>query len=117
MQQTRFRSRASRLREPKAIALLTLCALLVTASVAFAFLQMRSHKGEAAGLQALTLPGQQRWVQAGSPISSYLFGTTDLGQETVTPNIETEPAVQQLLKSAGITVIRTDFRSPNPREI
>ena len=109
MQSTRVRSLAGCLRAPRIIALLTLCALLITMSVAFAFLQIRPHKGEAAGLQALTLPGQQRWVQAGTPISSYLFGTTDLGQETVTPNIETEPAVQQLLKSAGITVIRTDF--------
>ena len=109
MQYTRIRSLVERLRGPRAIALLAMCAVLIATSGAFAIVQLRSHRGEAAGLQALTLPGQQRWMQAGTPVSSYLFGTTDLGQEGVSPNIETSPAAQQLLKSAGVTVIRTDF--------
>lgn len=109
MQYTRIRPLVERLRAPRAIALLAMCLILIATSGAFAIVQLRSQRGEAAGLQALTLPGQQRWMQAGTPVSSYLFGTTDLGQEGVSPNIETSPAVQQLLKSAGVTVIRTDF--------
>jgi outer membrane protein assembly factor BamB len=109
MQYTRIRSLVERLHSRRAIALLAMCVVLIATSGAFAIVQLRSQRGAAAGLQALTLPGQQRWVQGGTPVSSYLFGTTDLGQEGVSPNIETSPAAQHLLKSAGVTVIRTDF--------
>lgn len=109
MPYTRIRSLVERLRTPRNIALLAICALLIAGSGIVAIVQLQALRGAAAGLQALSLPGQQRWVQGGTPISSYLFGTSDLGQEGVSPNIETSPAAQQLLKSAGTTVIRTDF--------
>ena len=97
MQYTRIRPLVERLRAPRAIALLAMCLILIATSGAFAIVQLRSQRGEAAGLQALTLPGQQRWMQAGTPVSSYLFGTTDLGQEGVSPNIETSRHLAQII--------------------
>lgn len=51
------------------------------------------------------LPGQQIWKNG---VSSYLFGTNDTF-EWRHQNIETEPAVQDALRSAGFTLIRTFF--------
>lgn len=51
------------------------------------------------------LPGQQVWKNG---VSSYLFGTNDTF-EWRHQNIETEPAVQEALRSAGFTLIRTFF--------
>ena len=52
-----------------------------------------------------TLPGQQIWKQG---VSSYLFGTND-SYEWSTHNIQTEPAIQEALRSAGFTLIRSFF--------
>lgn len=51
------------------------------------------------------LPGQQIWKQG---VSSFLFGTTDT-QEWSSDNVETDPAVQQALKDAHFTLMRTFF--------
>jgi lysophospholipase L1-like esterase len=51
------------------------------------------------------LPGQQIWKQG---ISSYLFGTND-SYEWSPNNIQTQPAIQQALRSAGFTLIRSFF--------
>jgi len=53
-----------------------------------------------------TLPGQQIWNHG---VSSYLFGTND-SYEYSPQNIESQPAIQDLLRSAGFTLIRTFFR-------
>lgn len=51
------------------------------------------------------LPGQQVWKQG---VSSFLFGTNDT-QEWSNDNVETNPAVQQALKDAHFTLMRTFF--------
>ena len=51
------------------------------------------------------LPGQQIWKDN---VSSYLFGTNDSYQWS-THNIQTEPAIQQALRTAGFTLIRSFF--------
>jgi lysophospholipase L1-like esterase len=51
------------------------------------------------------LPGQQIWKQG---VSSFLFGTNDTN-EWSPQNIQTEPAIQDALQSAGFTLIRTIF--------
>ncbi len=51
------------------------------------------------------LPGQQIWKDN---VSSYLFGTND-SYEWSTHNIQTEPAIQQALRTAGFTLIRSFF--------
>ena len=51
------------------------------------------------------LPGQQMWKQG---VSSFLFGTNDT-QEWAGDNVETDPAVQQALKDAHFTLMRTFF--------
>ncbi|HEY7124765.1 MAG TPA: hypothetical protein VH540_12490 [Ktedonobacterales bacterium] len=51
------------------------------------------------------LPGQERWKDG---VSSFLFGTNDT-QEWSEDNIETNPAVQQALKAAHFTLLRTFF--------
>ena len=53
----------------------------------------------------LSLPGQQLWKQG---ISSFLFGTNDT-QEWYSNNVETSPAIQQSLKDAHFTLMRTFF--------
>jgi hypothetical protein len=53
----------------------------------------------------VTLPGQQIWKQG---ISSYLFGTNDT-YEWQDHNIQTEPAIQEALRHAGFSLIRTFF--------
>lgn len=51
------------------------------------------------------LPGQQLW---NNHISSFLFGTNDT-QEWVSDNVETDPSIQQALKDAHFTLMRTFF--------
>jgi hypothetical protein len=51
------------------------------------------------------LPGQQIWKQG---VSSFLFGTNDT-QEWSDNNVETNPAIQQALKEAHFTLMRTFF--------
>ena len=51
------------------------------------------------------LPGQQIWKDGAS---SLLFGTNDT-YEWSTSNIETSPAIQNQLRAAGITLVRTFF--------
>ena len=51
------------------------------------------------------LPGQQIWKQG---VSSFLFGTNDT-QEWSEDNVETSPSVQQALKDAHFTLMRTFF--------
>lgn len=51
------------------------------------------------------LPGQQIWKKG---VSSFLFGTND-SYEWSTHNIQTEPAIQQALRTAGFTLIRSFF--------
>jgi hypothetical protein len=51
------------------------------------------------------LPGEQLWKQG---VSSFLFGTND-SQEWATNNIETNPRIQDALKAAHFTLMRTFF--------
>jgi len=51
------------------------------------------------------LPGQQIWK---SNVSSFLFGSNDT-QEWVSDNVETNPSIQQALKDAHFTLLRTFF--------
>lgn len=51
------------------------------------------------------LPGQQIWK---NNVSSFLFGSNDT-QEWVSDNIETNPSIQQALKDAHFTLMRTFF--------
>jgi hypothetical protein len=51
------------------------------------------------------LPGQQIWKQG---VSSFLFGTNDT-YEWSPQNIQTDPAIQDALRSAGFTLIRSFF--------
>lgn len=53
----------------------------------------------------VALPGQQIWKQG---VSSFLFGTNDT-QEWYFNNVETNPAIQQALKDAHFTLMRTFF--------
>ncbi len=52
-----------------------------------------------------SLPGQQLWK---NNVSSFLFGTND-SYEWSTHNIQTEPAIQQALRTAGFTLMRSFF--------
>src|SRR5271157_5435467 len=52
-----------------------------------------------------SLPGQQLWKEG---ISSFLFGTNDT-QEWYSNNVETSPTIQQSLKDAHFTLMRTFF--------
>jgi len=52
-----------------------------------------------------TLPGQQIWKEG---VSSFLFGTNDT-YEWSSQNTQTEPAIQNALRSAGFTLIRSFF--------
>ncbi len=51
------------------------------------------------------LPGQERWKEG---VSSFLFGSNDT-QEWSQDNVETNQAVQQALKAAHFTLLRTFF--------
>jgi hypothetical protein len=52
------------------------------------------------------LPGEQIWKQG---VSSFLFGTNDT-HEWSTQNFETQPVIQESLRSAGFTIIRSFFQ-------
>ena len=52
------------------------------------------------------LPGEEIWK---SGISSFLFGTNDTF-EWAQQNLETQPAIQQDIRTAGFTIIRTFFQ-------
>jgi len=52
-----------------------------------------------------SLPGQQFWKEG---VSSFLFGTNDT-QEWYSNNVETSAAIQQALKDAHFTLMRTFF--------
>ena len=52
-----------------------------------------------------SLPGQQLWK---NNVSSFLFGTND-SYEWSPHNIQTEPAIQQALRAAGFTLMRSFF--------
>jgi hypothetical protein len=52
-----------------------------------------------------TLPGQQIWKEG---VSSFLFGTNDT-YEWSSQNTQTNPAIQNALRSAGFTLIRSFF--------
>src|SRR2546430_1403482 len=54
---------------------------------------------------AQALPGLQIWKQG---VSSFLFGANDT-QEWTANNVETSPAIQQALKDAHFTLMRTFF--------
>ncbi|MEO6889405.1 MAG: GDSL-type esterase/lipase family protein [Ktedonobacteraceae bacterium] len=51
------------------------------------------------------LPGQQIWKQGAS---SFLFGTNDT-YEWSPKNLQTQPAIQQQLRAAGLTLVRSFF--------
>jgi Glycosyl hydrolase catalytic core len=51
------------------------------------------------------LPGQQIWKNG---VSSYIFGTGDT-QEFSDNNLQTNTTTQQMLRSAGFTLVRSDF--------
>jgi len=55
--------------------------------------------------ERILLPGEQIW-KAGA--SSFLFGTNDT-QEWASDNVETNPSIQQALKAANMTLMRTFF--------
>jgi hypothetical protein len=88
--------------------LVGICAVILLGATLAILVQEHEQK-TAQGFQGPPLPGQQVWQHRGVPISSYIFGTTDLAQEVIQPNIENSPALQQTLKTAGITIVRTDF--------
>jgi Glycosyl hydrolases family 39 len=61
------------------------------------------HTGTAP--KSTVLPGQQIWKQG---VSSFLFGTNDT-QEWYDQNVETSTEIQQSLKNAHLTLMRTFF--------
>ena len=65
----------------------------------------QKQSSQTATTQTPLLPGQQLWK---NNVSSFLFGTNDT-QEWVPSNLETTPAIQQALRSAHFTVMRTFF--------
>jgi len=84
------------------------CIAILLAGTAALAVQLHGHTS-ALGFQGPPLPGGQVWQHSGMPVSSYLYGSSDLAPEGITPNIETSAAVQTALMKAGITIIRTDF--------
>jgi hypothetical protein len=80
-----------------------LCALLAC-SPTQGTSQTNSGPGPRGQVSAL-LPGEQVWRQG---VSSLLFGTNDT-QEWQPRNIETQPTIQQALRTAGFTLVRTFF--------
>src|SRR5437588_182555 len=52
------------------------------------------------------LPGEEIWKQG---VSSFLFGTNDT-HEWYAQNFETQPAIQESLRNAGFTLIRSFFQ-------
>lgn len=77
----------------------------VVASPTTLGLMPREKTGQPPVAPPALLPGQQRWKDN---VSSFLFGTNDT-QEWVSNNIETNASMQQALKDAHFTVMRTFF--------
>jgi hypothetical protein len=81
--------------------------VFLVALVLIGFLVQPGHtvRPQRIGAASSLLPGQQIWKDN---VSSFLFGTNDT-QEWSTNNVETVPAIQQALKDAHFTVMRTFF--------
>lgn len=75
--------------------------IIIVALVLLAVLVQPQHTRVTSSL----LPGQQIWK---NNVSSFLFGTNDT-QEWIANNVETSPAIQQALKGAHFTLMRTFF--------
>src|SRR2546430_6627159 len=73
----------------------------------FSSIGCSSNELQESSLPALAqaLPGLQIWKQG---VSSFLFGANDT-QEWSTNNVETSPAIQQALKDAHFSLMRTFF--------
>ncbi len=80
---------------------LLVIALFATTACSFNTTQQTTPKASS----TTSLPGQTIWKQG---VSSYLFGTNDT-YEWSPNNIQTQPAIQQALRSAGFTLIRSFF--------
>ena len=103
-QKNLFRSSSPvRARLPIFFALLVL--LVALALIAFLVQTRQTAPPQRTGATSSLLPGQQLWKDR---VSSFLFGTNDT-QEWSTNNVETDPAIQQALKAAHFTVMRTFF--------
>lgn len=87
-----------------ALVFLLLCAVLASYTIQQTFFKPESPKGNLSAVQAV-MPRQALWKNG---VSSFLFGTNDT-YEWATNNIQTQPAIQASLKSAGFTVIRSFF--------
>ncbi|HET9918990.1 MAG TPA: GDSL-type esterase/lipase family protein [Ktedonobacteraceae bacterium] len=79
-----------------------MCCCLACASCSS---QGTTSSTQAASTGATVLPGQQIWQQGAS---SFLFGTNDT-QEWAKNNVETSSSIQQALKDAHFTLMRTFF--------
>lgn len=86
--------------------------LMILVLVATACSSSASSSGRPQGIASTAttsgstmLPGQQVWKQG---VSSFLFGTNDT-QEWAANNVETSAAIQQSLKAAHMTLMRTFF--------
>lgn len=84
--------------------LLWLAALLLISSLTLACSPQQQKQQNDAVTTSL-LPGQQMWKNG---VSSFLFGTNDT-QEWTANNVETSPTIQQALKNARFTLMRTFF--------
>lgn len=66
---------------------------------------INTRSGNSVTASGMQLPGEQIWKQG---VSSFLFGTNDT-QEWTLNNVETSTAIQQSLKTAHLTLMRTFF--------
>ncbi len=82
-----------------------LIAVLFTCVACSSGIQSNSSTQPPSPTGIVTLPGQQIWKQG---VSSFLFGTND-SYEWSPQNTQTEPAIQDALRSAGFTLIRSFF--------
>jgi len=82
-----------------------LSVILIFSAAWILFVQACSPWQISTPLMKVTLPGQKIWKQG---ISSYLFGTNDT-YEWLEHNIQTAPAIQEALRNADFTLIRTFF--------
>ncbi len=68
----------------------------------FGATSMADAPESAAKVTAATLPGEQSW----NGVGSYVFGAND-AIEYASPNVDTLPSVQAMLKAGGLTLMRT----------
>lgn len=80
-----------------------LAAVVLLASLAGGLALMQQHPSALPPPPLGRLPGAQIWNQGAS---SFLFGTND-SYEWAPNNIETQPAIQDELRRAGFTLVRT----------